>query len=67
VGPIFYAANAGVFGSVASASSWEPFRVAIAALVAAFSSSLTLWPSMIGYFRNSAGLTRVLLSAARRR
>ena len=24
VGPIFYAANAGVFGSVASASSWEP-------------------------------------------
>jgi len=25
VGPIFYAANAGVFGSVASASSWEPF------------------------------------------
>ena len=36
VGPIFYAANAGVFGSVASASSWEPFRVAIAALAAAF-------------------------------
>jgi len=36
VGPIFYAANAGVFGSVASASSWEPFRVAIAALTAAF-------------------------------
>ena len=67
VGPIFYAANAGVFGSVASASSWEPFRVAIAALAAAFSSSLTLWPSMIGYFRNSAGLTQVLLSAARRR
>ncbi len=25
VGPIFYAANAGVFGSVALASSWEPF------------------------------------------
>jgi hypothetical protein len=25
VGPIFYAANAGVFGSVASASSWELF------------------------------------------
>jgi len=36
VGPIFYAANAGVFGSVASASSWEPFRVAIAALAAAY-------------------------------
>ncbi len=36
VGPIFYAANARVFGSVASASSWEPFRVAITALVAAF-------------------------------
>ena len=29
VGPIFYVANAGVFGSVASASSWEPFQVAI--------------------------------------
>jgi len=36
VGPIFYAANAGVFGSAASASSWEPFRVAIAALAAAY-------------------------------
>ncbi len=36
VGPIFYAANAGVFGSVASANSWEPFRVAIAALAAAY-------------------------------
>jgi len=36
VGPIFYAANAGVFGSVASASSWEPFRVAIVALAVAF-------------------------------
>jgi hypothetical protein len=36
VGPIFYAANAGVFGSVASASSWEPFRVAIAALATAY-------------------------------
>jgi len=36
VGPMFYAANAGVFGSVASASSWEPSRVAIVALAAAF-------------------------------
>ena len=36
VGPIFYAANVGVFGSVASASSWEPFRVAIAVLAAAY-------------------------------
>jgi hypothetical protein len=36
VGPIFYAANAGVFGSIASASSWEPFRVAIAALATAY-------------------------------
>jgi len=36
VGPIFYVANAGVFGSVASASSWEPFRVAIVALAAAY-------------------------------
>ena len=29
IGPLFYAANAMVFGSVASASSWEPFRRAI--------------------------------------
>ena len=36
VGPIFYAANAGVFASVALASSWEPFQVAVAALVAAY-------------------------------
>jgi hypothetical protein len=36
VGPVFYAFNTGVFGSVASASSWEPFRIAIAALVAAY-------------------------------
>ncbi len=36
VGPIFYAANVGVFGSVALASSWEPFQVAIAALAAAY-------------------------------
>ncbi len=36
VGPIFYAANVGVFGSIASASSWAPFRVAITALVMAY-------------------------------
>jgi len=36
VGPIFYAANAGVSGSVASASSWGPFQVAITALAAAY-------------------------------
>ena len=32
IGPLFYAANAMVFGSVALATSWEPFRQAIAAL-----------------------------------
>ena len=32
IGPLFYAENAMVFGSVASATSWEPFRHAIAAL-----------------------------------
>ena len=36
VGPIFYAANTEVFGSVASASSWEPFQVAITALAIAY-------------------------------
>ena len=35
VGPWFFAANAMVFGSVASASSWEPFRRAIAAIALA--------------------------------
>ena len=32
IGPLYYAANAIVFGSVASASSWEPFRNTIAAI-----------------------------------
>jgi hypothetical protein len=36
VGPIFYAANAGVFGSIASASSWESFQLAIAGLAMAY-------------------------------
>jgi len=36
IGPLYYAANAMVFGSVASASSWEPFRIAIAALATAY-------------------------------
>jgi len=36
VGPIFYAANVGVFDSIALASSWEPFQVAVAALAAAY-------------------------------
>ena len=35
VGPWYFAANAMVFGSVASASSWEPLRRAIAAVAAA--------------------------------
>jgi hypothetical protein len=36
IGDLFFAANAMVFGSIASASSWEPFRVAIAALGTAY-------------------------------
>ena len=36
MGPWFFAANAMVFGSVASASSWEPFRRAIVALALAY-------------------------------
>ena len=36
VGALFFAANAMVFGSVASASSWEPFRRAISALATAY-------------------------------
>lgn len=32
VGPLYYLANAMVFGSIALASSWEPFRLAIAAI-----------------------------------
>ena len=35
IGTCFFAANAGVFGSVCSASSWEPFRIAIAAIAQA--------------------------------
>ena len=36
IGPLYYAANAMVFGSVASASSWKPFRIAIAAIATAY-------------------------------
>lgn len=36
IGSIFYAANAMVFGSTASASSWEPFRRSIAALAESY-------------------------------
>lgn len=36
IGPWFFAANAMVFGSIASASSWEPFRRAIAVLAMAY-------------------------------
>jgi hypothetical protein len=35
IGTCFFAANAGVFGSVISASSWEPHRIAIAAIAQA--------------------------------
>ena len=36
MGPWFFVANAMVFSSVASASSWEPFRRAIADLALAY-------------------------------
>jgi len=39
IGPSFYAANAMVFGSVASTTSWEPFRRAIAALALSYFGS----------------------------
>ena len=42
IGPLFYAANAMVFGSVASATSWEPFRQAIAALALSYFGSSQL-------------------------
>ncbi len=65
VGPIFYADNAGVFGSVASASSWEPFQVAIAALVAAYFFLPKLVAKHDWLLRNFAGRNSPL-SAARR-
>ena len=42
IGPWFFAANAMVFGSVASPSSWEPFRRAIALLALAYFARRTL-------------------------
>jgi hypothetical protein len=39
IGPLFYAANAMVFGSIASATSWEPFRRAISALALSYFGS----------------------------
>ena len=36
MGPWFFAANAIVFGSIASASSWEPFRRVIGVLALAY-------------------------------
>jgi len=42
IGPLYYAANAMVFGSAASASSWEPFRRIIAALALFYSGNWCL-------------------------
>ena len=39
IGPLYYAANAMVFGSVASATSWEPFRRAISAFALSYFGS----------------------------
>ena len=39
IGPLLYAINVMVFGSIASASSWEPFRRAISAVALAYFSS----------------------------
>jgi len=36
IGPLFYTATAMAFGSVAPASSWEPFWVVIAALAMSY-------------------------------
>ena len=42
VGGYFFLAIAMVFGSIASASSWEPFRRAIKALLAVYANRLDL-------------------------
>jgi len=36
IGTLYFAANAMLFGSTTSASSWEPFRVAIAAIATSY-------------------------------
>ena len=36
IGSLYFASNAMVFGSIVSASSWEPFRVAIAAIATSY-------------------------------
>lgn len=42
IGTVYFAANAMTFGSVASASSWEPFRRAIEAMATAYFANSTL-------------------------
>ena len=42
IGSYYFAANAMVFGSVASASSWEPFRRAIECLAAVYFANKSL-------------------------
>ena len=42
IGPLFYASNAMVFGSVASATLWEPFRRAISVLSESYFGKLYL-------------------------
>ena len=42
IGPRFYAENAMVFGSVASATSWEHFQRAISALAKSYFGNLYL-------------------------
>ena len=61
-GPLFYAANAMVFGSVASATSWGPFRRAILALAETYIGNLYLkakhkkWLDMVNTFCTSREL-----------
>lgn len=42
IGSLYFASNAMVFGSTVSASSWEPFRVAIAAIATSYYFKQTL-------------------------
>ena len=42
IGPLFYAANAMVFGSIVLSSSWEPFRRAISALTESYHGKVQL-------------------------
>ena len=57
IGPLFYVANAMVFGSVSSASSWEPFRRAIAVLASSYGHS----PQIVRQYQDLLSHTNLAL------